>query len=271
MKKFACQYKIVRFMPFLETGEFANIGILLFCPSTSQLEFRLAPARFGRVTQFFTGMEVSVYKEIISTLGKEFDRTQKLMAIEGGTRAKDIFNELSRSKGGVVHFSDTRVLMASSLKQTTDELYNHFVGRSFNTKKYRETILVQNLRNTLKQVNLDHVYKEAKINAGLINISLPFVHQKCGVLKGGIKPIAFDQSTVERSVKHADSWLSQAEHLVDADIDAKDLLFTLDFESVNDRGLERYIRKFQDKLSELGIETANAKDECSIIKFAREH
>lgn len=271
MKKYACQYKIVRFMPFVETGEFANIGILLFCPSMSQLEFRLAPTRFGRVTQFFHGMDASVYKEVISTLGKEFDRIQKLMAIDEAARAKDIFNELSRSKGGVIHFSNARVLMADGLKEAVDDLYSHFIGRSFNTKKYRETILVHNLRNTLKQVNLDHVYKDAKVNAGIIHVHLPFVHQEDGVLKGGIKPIAFDQSTVERSVKHADSWLSQAEHLIDADVDAKDLLFTLDFESVSDKGLEKYLRKFQSKLSDLGIETANAHDKSSIIKFAREH
>jgi len=29
MKKFACQYAIVRFLPYLETGEFANVGIVM--------------------------------------------------------------------------------------------------------------------------------------------------------------------------------------------------------------------------------------------------
>lgn len=32
MKKFACQYAIDRFLPYMETGEFANVGIVMLCP-----------------------------------------------------------------------------------------------------------------------------------------------------------------------------------------------------------------------------------------------
>ncbi|HVK54151.1 MAG TPA: DUF3037 domain-containing protein, partial [Burkholderiales bacterium] len=29
----ACHYAIVRFLPFVETGEFANVGVVLFSPN----------------------------------------------------------------------------------------------------------------------------------------------------------------------------------------------------------------------------------------------
>lgn len=57
MKKYACQYKIVRFTPYVETEEFANVGVVLYCPATGVLDYKLAPKRFGRVTSFFDGMD----------------------------------------------------------------------------------------------------------------------------------------------------------------------------------------------------------------------
>lgn len=32
MNKLACQYAVVRFLPYAETGEFANVGVALACP-----------------------------------------------------------------------------------------------------------------------------------------------------------------------------------------------------------------------------------------------
>jgi len=271
MNKFACQYKIVRFAPFLETEEFANIGVLVFCPAKSQLEFLLAPSRFGRVTQFFHNMDKRVYKTVIKTLEAEFERAKKLVEKNNSELGKAIFAELSRPKGGVVLFSDTRVLLTENIAQETERLFNHFVGRSFNTRDYREKYLEKNLRQTLKRINLDRVYKKATLKTDLMEITLPFVRADGISEKRAIKPLAFDQSTIGNAVKHADLWLSQAEHIIEADVSAEDLLFMLDLESVADKGLERYLRKFQGKLSHLGIETTNAKDENSIIEFARKH
>lgn len=46
------QYAIVRFLPQAQTGEFANVGIVLCAPDQVVFEFRLAPARLARVTDF---------------------------------------------------------------------------------------------------------------------------------------------------------------------------------------------------------------------------
>ncbi|MGM0927683.1 MAG: DUF3037 domain-containing protein [Pseudomonadota bacterium] len=32
MKRIACQYVILRFMPYVETGEFANVGVVMIPP-----------------------------------------------------------------------------------------------------------------------------------------------------------------------------------------------------------------------------------------------
>jgi hypothetical protein len=37
------QYAVVRFMPFIETREFANVGVVLIAPKTGKFLFKLAP------------------------------------------------------------------------------------------------------------------------------------------------------------------------------------------------------------------------------------
>ncbi|WP_253275820.1 DUF3037 domain-containing protein, partial [Xanthomonas vasicola] len=40
-----CQYAIVQFLPYPETGEFANVGVVLACPQMRYLGVRIAPHR----------------------------------------------------------------------------------------------------------------------------------------------------------------------------------------------------------------------------------
>lgn len=51
MKKLV-RYSVIRFMPFSETQEFANVGIVIHAPQTGEVQFKLANTRFGRVSQF---------------------------------------------------------------------------------------------------------------------------------------------------------------------------------------------------------------------------
>ncbi|TAM57619.1 MAG: DUF3037 domain-containing protein [Rhodanobacter sp.] len=48
MNRFACQYAIIRFLPYAETGEFANVGVVLACPATGYFGARLMPVNEDR-------------------------------------------------------------------------------------------------------------------------------------------------------------------------------------------------------------------------------
>ena len=41
MNKKAYQYAIVRFSPFVETEEFANVGVVMICPAEGKFLFKL--------------------------------------------------------------------------------------------------------------------------------------------------------------------------------------------------------------------------------------
>ena len=61
------EYAVVRFMPFIETREFANVGIVLIEPKEGRLIFKVSPKRFGRVTNFFEEMDKQLYKQAVES------------------------------------------------------------------------------------------------------------------------------------------------------------------------------------------------------------
>ena len=60
MNKLACQYALLRFRPFVETGEFANVGVVLMCPEGRFFGFKLLK-KYGRITKFFHQLDSKVY------------------------------------------------------------------------------------------------------------------------------------------------------------------------------------------------------------------
>jgi len=48
--KTLCLYAIVRFMPYAETQEFANVGVVMCVPDKNIFKFKLAPKHFARIT-----------------------------------------------------------------------------------------------------------------------------------------------------------------------------------------------------------------------------
>jgi hypothetical protein len=73
MTKFACQYALLRFRPFAETGEFANVGIVLLAPEARFFGFRLLN-RYGRITQFFKELDKKVYLNGRDLFKEELER-----------------------------------------------------------------------------------------------------------------------------------------------------------------------------------------------------
>ncbi len=47
LNKLACRYAILRFLPYTETGEFANVGVVLACPATGYFGFKLETRRYA--------------------------------------------------------------------------------------------------------------------------------------------------------------------------------------------------------------------------------
>ncbi|MEJ2407708.1 MAG: DUF3037 domain-containing protein [Candidatus Thiodiazotropha sp.] len=163
MRKTPCQYAIVRFTPFVETGEFANVGIVMMAPKARFFGFKLLMKRRKRITDFFKELDAQVFRSAMKDLNEELGRVRDLLKAHGFDRrfkvndedfAKGIFAEMIRPRETIVRFGEPRVVLAEEPKKTLNELYAFYVERDFVTKQYRETVLEKGIRNLLLRLVL---------------------------------------------------------------------------------------------------------------------
>ncbi|MAY42409.1 MULTISPECIES: DUF3037 domain-containing protein [unclassified Neptuniibacter] len=273
MSKYACQYKIIRFAPYDETGEFANIGVALFCPASRDLKFKLAPKRFGRITSFFDAMDPAVYKGTIDHLNAELGRFQRFVDVDTPVDlAKQVFGDLMREKGSILRFSDMAVLLTEDMDDALNGLYDHHVQRKFITRTHREQHMVTRLRDTLQRFDLQKAFKQSKLTDGLHEANFPFVRGESVNPLGAIKPLAFDQKAKKGVVESADQWYVKLRSLVDANvIDPEMLLVSMADPCLADKAdndlVGGYLKRIRSDLNSLGINAVRADDAGAVNAF----
>lgn len=123
----ACHYAIARFTPFIETGEFANIGVVIFAPDKRYFGFKLLNNNFARLTHFFNGLEAANVKANISGLRDELDRITNLMDQPDMSNRIGIWTDLIKPRETMLRFSEPRIALAQDCRIKLLELYNYYV------------------------------------------------------------------------------------------------------------------------------------------------
>lgn len=215
MKRIACQYVIVRFMPYVETGEFANVGVVMISPRHRYFGFILETRRYGRLTKFFKDLEGRLYRSAIYAIKDELERVQDLLKQNGFDRrykhndetfAKQLFTELTRPRETMLRYSDPRVVLAEKPEQTLKELFGHYVEHSFATKQYRETVLESQLRRLLYQARVGERFTAEKLGDEEYQVNFPFVEQQQDEVLRVIKPLNLGQQDSSHIVEHGGKW-----------------------------------------------------------------
>ena len=147
--KLVCKYAIVQFLPYIETGEFANVGVLVFVPKTGFVDYKLAPVRFKRVTHFFDELDAEVYGAAVKMFNKELMQVTETAYQLKGERFIDFIAEVTRYRESLLRFSEIRTIVSDDFEGLAEKLYERLVGRDFLTKEYREQTMVKAIRRQL--------------------------------------------------------------------------------------------------------------------------
>jgi hypothetical protein len=264
------QYAVVRFMPFIETREFANVGVVLIAPKTGKFLFKLAPKRFGRVTKFFDDLDGQLYKNAIETFTAELDRVQHY-CINNGMRGKelvDYFVEVTRHRESVLHFGNVGRMMGETDLVELDNLYQRFVVRDFVNDDYREKQMVKALRQTFK-TELPVRYVEKTLKAGIFDITVPFVHKTEHGIRV-IKPLAFDQQTPLKAAEHGEQWVNRIQKLIKNKVVMPDrALFTVERPMPNKTDFAQVYDDIVGEIKNLGVQVDQFDDINNILQFAK--
>ena len=276
MKKIPCQYAIVRFAPFIETGEFANVGIIMMAPKARYFGFKLQTRRYGRITNFFKELDAKVFRSAMSDLNDELERIHGMLKAHGFDRrlrendvefAKALFVEVLRPRESIVRFSEPRAVLADKPKETLKELFSFYVQRDFVTKEYREKVLEKGMRKLLLQSALGEKFQPERIGDDEFHVAFPFVEMHDELPTKVIKPLNLAQDDSTKILEHGGKWAFRMRELKKRDVLPESVLLAVDGPAENDRRDNAY-REVVEMLSDTGVTVLPYEKQEKILEFA---
>ncbi|MDR6094057.1 DUF3037 domain-containing protein [Stenotrophomonas sp. SORGH_AS_0321] len=271
--KVACQYAIVRFIPYAETGEFANIGVVLACPELGLLRAKLAPTnRTQRVTDFFQGLGARIYREAMKYVKAEIFRVAKAVE-DGQLQAYYAFDSITRPREALMTFSATRVILAESPDEALAELYERFIERDFATKEYHEQILTKGVGRILSGARLKAYFDDLAVGDDSFSVKFPFVSTSPDTPKVAIKPLFLGQDEPNKIFEHGGFWVHKIARLKKHNLLPAHTLFAIEAPPTGAGiSLKRVnaTREITDELRDLDVEVVDATDRPAILNFAEQ-
>lgn len=276
MTKLACQYALLRFRPFAETGEFANVGVVMLAPEARFFGFRLLK-KYGRITQFFKELDRKVYLNGRELFKGELDRFAaqlRKLALDGRKTVPDValatalFAELVRQREAILQFDERRVVLAADPKAKLQELYDHYVERNFVTKEYQERLLEGSIRKLLFRAQIGENYGREKIGDADFAVNFPFVRMREGKAERIIKPLYLAQSDTNKIYTHGGQWVEKIRRLRKHKALPDNVLLPITAPALQTRAY-RAFTEIQDELLAQNVSVVTAADEQLILEFAR--
>lgn len=278
MTKFACQYALLRFRPFAETGEFANVGIVLLAPEARFFGFKLLN-RYGRITQFFKELDKKVYlngRELFKEELERFAAQLRKFALDGRKTvpdvrlAIDLFAELVRQREAILQFDERRVVLADDPNAKLNALYDFYVERNFVTKEYQERLLESSIRKLLFRAQVGENYRQEKLGDADFAVNFPFVRMEKGNAERVIKPLYLAQTDTTKIITHGGQWVDKIRRLRKRQVLPDNVMFPVTAPVLDTRAY-RAFEEIRDDLAAERVEVVTANSDQKILDFARAH
>ncbi|EKT4527629.1 DUF3037 domain-containing protein [Pseudomonas putida] len=223
--KYICNYSILRFLPYPETGEFVNIGVVLIA-NNGDFRFKIETKR-KRVTDFFPSLDSKIFLRARREMDAELSRLSSFFTENRSDLPALLgtFKHLIHPRETMMRFSDPGTMAIENANQAVTDLFNHYVHHSFATKEYQETKLERQLGKLLSAYNLKQRYSEHKLGTADYPVKFPFVMVDGAQPVQALKPIHLGHDEPSKIIEHGDAWISKVRRLSSADQMAQDTLF----------------------------------------------
>jgi hypothetical protein len=215
MNQFVCKYAVTRFLPYRETEEFVNIGVLLLCEPLGFLGFRLEKRRVTRIREFFQELNSTVFLEGVKALEGELNRMvprdrdqpeNQMVMPWTAQQAANAFEYFTKPRRTLFCFSEPRVILSSSPSETLKTLFAHYVHRQFaQTKEYQEQLMRISIQHHLRDWSLSPFYRACEMGPDIYKMKFPFVHlSESGTATHAIRPLHLDRRDTTAILRKGD-------------------------------------------------------------------
>jgi hypothetical protein len=219
MKELICNYALIRFLPYRETGEFVNIGVVVYAPEVDYFGFKLTAMNHRRIRAFFPEMDQTVYRAAVGSVMQELERQRgRFSGIFGSTIATNenlaAFRALLRRKESLIHFAEPGMKLGLP-EPTLQTLFDDYVMRKFAAHPiYQEKVMQNELRKWLNEWGLRSQYrKDQVIGDQLFHVTLPFVRYENEKPTAAIKPVDLNRDASTDVFEHGGRWIQRFRRL----------------------------------------------------------
>jgi hypothetical protein len=270
----ACAYAVIQFRPFVETGEFANVGMVMLGTEQRFFDFLLLK-KYSRITRFFPELDRKVYLAAMANFREELERVRAYIrreALDGRRAVPDtalaqrIFAELTRTREGLLRFDAPRLVLADVPAAKLKTLFDHYVGRNFVTREYQERLLENGIARLLYNARLP--FGPDKIGNEDFAVRFPFVRKQDDQVVGVIKPLFLAQEDSTHILTKGDGWVSKIKRLKRQNQLPEHVLFALNGPAPEAERRHRAFLEIQADLADQGVTTLQAGNEEGILAFA---
>ncbi len=273
-----CNYAVVRFLPYPETQEFVNLGVVLACPAIGLFDYRLTTRRRDRVTGFFPELDGAVFIQGRREFAQELARLKRFAAgqVQPGQmempfarkQFANFFAEVVRQRESLFRFGPMSTVMTADPAAELERLYKYFVERQFaQHEDYQETVMANRLADTLRARDIQGYHQE-KLGDDLYHVTLPFVrHTGDGPANlRAIKPLDLAKKEPTRIIEHGDRWVARMRRLGEMHYDPAAFLFPVSMPT--ERRKTAAADQVLADLNELKVEIIPFRETDRIIRFA---
>lgn len=132
-EQYVCNYALLRYLPFPETEEFVNLGVVVHHAQTGKVTSRVETVNEKRVADFFYGLDLAAFRYARSITAAEIQRMEQLASasdldsVGNRDRGRELFGELVRSRESVFRFGEIRTILTLDPEGVADELFERYV------------------------------------------------------------------------------------------------------------------------------------------------
>jgi len=276
-QRVTCNYAVLRFRPYQETGEFVNLGVVLFAHAVPFFDFRVETQRHRRVTDFFPELDGTRFRLARAAFRKEMQRVRHLLlepqrALDDQERL-GVFRELVRPRESVFRFAEVSTVLADDPAAKLDELFQRYVHRQFaQTTEYQEIVMARRLGDLLQANDLiKHFRRNALVGNDLFHTKFAFVSERLepgGVPLRAIKPLDLDRDEPTKIYDHGDAWIQRVKRLRQMGQAPERMLFTVRLPEGDDLKVQA-AAAIRTELTGQDVIVATEADEQEFLDFAR--
>lgn len=265
----AMRFAVIRFMPHVQTREFANIGIIATCPKTAYFDYRIE-TRYQRLSQFFQYFNADIYRAAIGAYSQGLSNVKQNLQHATPDECRAMLDRLTVPLETIIQTSQVYTSMCHDEATELNRLFHYYVYHSF-AKEQPETLFTRQIADMIKSLPMDYPFREMKLGNDEYHVNLPLVQSPASrQISKIIKPIYLGQKDPAEMYQKADKWIARFKRLKNFSFIQRDTKIMLPYQppKCGDEKQNSALNHIIQDLQQQGIYTANHQELQVIQQFA---